>query len=280
MSPRPTSPRLRTLGAFASVIYACKRAVGSQTRKGVVVAVLVAATVTGCSTTADENEFAADPERALHVYAAASLDEPFAEIGRRFMVEHPDVVVSFNLAGSSDLVTQISEGAPADVLATANESTMANAVDFVGEATLFATNTLVIAVHPGNPKGIAGLEDLTSDDVITVICAPQVPCGSATKKVLDAAGITLNPASEEPSVTGVLSKVESKEADAGLVYTTDIARADVEAVTFPEAEGAVNRYPIAVVNESANTELAQEFVDFVLGDEGQAVLAEAGFEQP
>ncbi|MGJ3509011.1 molybdate ABC transporter substrate-binding protein [Enemella sp. A6] len=218
--------------------------------------------------------------RELTVFAAASLEPTFKELAKTFEAEHEGVKVQLNLAGSSDLVTQISEGAPADVLATANEKTMKTAEEYVNEPVLFATNSLVIAVNPGNPKGIKSLQDLTRDDVVTVVCAPQVPCGAATEKILEATGVDLKPASEESSVTDVLGKVASGQADAGLVYTTDISRAEVEAVKFPEADDAINKYPIAVVKDSSHAELAQAWVDLVTGEEGQRVLGEAGFDKP
>lgn len=253
-------------------------------RPGALLAGLLAAAgllaVTACSSDpADAGGESAEP-RELVVFAAASLEPTFRQLATTFEAEHEAVTVQLNLAGSSDLVAQISEGAPADVLATANETTMAAAADFVAEPVLFATNTLVIAVNPGNPKHIEGLADLARDDVITVICAPQVPCGAATEKIVDAAGVDLNPASEEASVTDVLGKVASREADAGLVYTTDIGRAEVDAVPFPEADEAVNKYPIAVVNDTSQPELAQAWVDLITGEEGQRVLAEAGFDRP
>lgn len=235
-------------------------------------------TTAACSS-ADTDPGSAEP-RELVVFAAASLEPTFEQLAQTFEAEHEGVTVQLNLAGSSDLVAQISEGAPADVLATANERTMEAAGDFVTEPVPFATNTLVIAVNPGNPRGIDGLQDLARDDVVSVICAPQVPCGAATEKILNTTGVNLQPASEENSVTDVLGKVASGEADAGLVYTTDIGRAEVDAVPFPEAAEAINTYPIAVLRDAEQPELARAWIDLVTGEEGRAVLAEAGFDQP
>ncbi len=213
------------------------------------------------------------------VFAAASLKATFTTLGATFEAENPGTDVVFNFAGSSDLVTQLTGGAPADVLATADTNTMTKAVD-AGLVTAtpvdFATNTLTIVTPPDNPAGITGFADLAKDGVSEVICAPQVPCGAATKKIEDATGVTLSPVSEEQSVTDVLTKVESGEADAGLVYVTDATNAGdkVAAVPFPESAGAVNTYPITVLTDTAR---AQAFVDLVTGAEGQAVLRAAGF---
>ena len=147
---------------------------------------------------------------------------------------------------------------------------------------LFATNTLEIATPPDNPAGVRSLQDLAEPDLNLVICAPEVPCGAASQAVAESAGVALSPVSEEQSVTDVLAKVTSGEADAGLVYVTDVIAAgdDVTGIAFPESESVINSYPIATVGESENAGLAQEFVDTVLGDEGQRVLADAGFGRP
>ncbi|WP_293785035.1 molybdate ABC transporter substrate-binding protein [uncultured Aeromicrobium sp.] len=221
----------------------------------------------------------------LTVFAAASLTKPFTEIGERFEDQNPGVNITFNFAGSSDLVAQLQNGSPADVFASADERNMTKATDddlVAGEPSLFAANTLQIVTAPGNPKGIEGFEDLAREDVTLVICAPEVPCGAATKQVEENTGVTLSPASEESAVTDVLAKVTSGEADAGLVYVTDAVGAgdDVESIAFPEASEVVNNYPIATLAGSEHPEMARRFVDFVLGSEGQAVLGEAGFVTP
>ena len=219
------------------------------------------------------------------MFAAASLKSAFTEIGDRFKASHPGVTVTFGFAGSSDLVTQIQSGAPADVFASADTINMDKAVadDLVdGTPVKFAANTMEIAVPPGNPANIASLRDLAKPDVQVVVCAPQVPCGSATQKIETASGVTLTPVSEEASVTDVLNKVTSKEADAGLVYVTDVKGAGdkVEGVPFPESSDAVNVYPIAPLSASRNKEVATQFVAAVTGEEGQQVLADAGFAKP
>jgi molybdate transport system substrate-binding protein len=151
-----------------------------------------------------------------------------------------------------------------------------------GTPTGFATNVLQIAVPPSNPASIASLADLAKPGVKVVICAPQVPCGSATKTVEESAGVMLAPVSEESSVTDVLGKVTSGEADAGLIYVTDIKSAGdkVKGIEFPESDAAVNTYPIVTVNTSKNKELADAFIDSVTGPEGQKVLTDAGFGAP
>lgn len=221
----------------------------------------------------------------ITVYAAASLQPTFTELGARFENDHPGTTVTFNFAGSSSLVTQLVQGAPADVFASANPENMAKAVDsgvVSGAPIDFAANTLTIVTPPGNPKGVQQFSDLADPDLQVVSCAPQVPCGAATETIERSTGVALRPVSEESSVTDVLGKVVSGQADAGLVYVTDAADAgdDVTEVPFPEAAAAVNVYPIAVVRNAANPAGAQAFVDLVTGAQGREVLASAGFAAP
>lgn len=221
----------------------------------------------------------------LTVFAAASLKKTFTELGKQFETAHPGVKVTFSFAGSSDLVTQLQQGAPADIFASADTKNMDKATNdklVAGEPTLFASNTLQIAVPPKNPKGINSPADLTKPGLKVVICAPQVPCGSATEKVEKAANVTLKPASEESSVTDVLNKVTAGEADAGLIYRTDVAGADgkVDGVDFAQSSEAVNKYPIAALNSSKQADLAKQFIALVTGTAGQKVLADAGFAKP
>ncbi|WP_148574415.1 molybdate ABC transporter substrate-binding protein [Nocardioides caldifontis] len=226
-----------------------------------------------------------DGRTTLVVYAAASLTATFEQLGERFEAEHEGVDVELAFAGSSDLVAQLQGGAPADVLASADETTMQKAVDdglVAGGPRVFATNTMRIAVPPDNPAGVESLEDLAAGDLALVVCAPQVPCGAAAQEVAETAGVTLAPVSEEQSVTDVLAKVSSGEADAGLVYVTDVLAAGdaVRGIDFPESGAAENAYPVAVLEEADEPELAREFVDLLLGDEGRRVLADAGFGTP
>jgi molybdate transport system substrate-binding protein len=242
----------------------------------------VSALAVGCSGPHTE---APSSTTEIAVFAAASLKATFTELGAQLEAANPGTTVNFNFAGSSDLVTQLTQGAPADVFASADEKNMTKALDaglLAGDPVSFATNTLTIVTPPGNPKGIASFADLAEPDTAVVVCAPQVPCGSATEKVEEATGVTLTPVSEESAVTDVLGKITSGQADAGLVYVTDAMGAGdaVTEVPFPESSAAVNTYPIAVLKEAGNTPIAEAFVDFVSGPVGRKVLSEAGFAAP
>jgi molybdate transport system substrate-binding protein len=241
-------------------------------------AVVVTLALAACGS-ADEDE------RTLTVYAAASLSGTFEQIGMEFEARHDGVRVELGFGGSSDLAAQIQEGAPADVFAAADLANVGKltAAGLEGsEPEVFATNTLQIAVAPGNPLGIESLADVARDDVKLVTCASLVPCGAAAGRAAEAAGVELAPVSEEQSVTDVLAKVTSGEADAGLVYVTDVhgAAGAVAGVDFPEASAAVNAYPITTVAGSTQDDLADAFVDLVLSQEGQAILRAAGFGTP
>jgi molybdate transport system substrate-binding protein len=225
-----------------------------------------------------------DAEATLTVFAASSLTAAFEDLAENFEADHDGVTVELGLAGSSDLAAQILQGAPADVFASADRANMEKltAEDLQGSAPVdFATNTLEIAVPPGNPAGVESFGDLAGD-LSLVVCAPVVPCGAATERVADAAGVELQPVSEEQSVTDALNKVVSGEADAGLVYVTDVAAAGdaVAGIPFPEARSVVNTYPIATVRDSAHPDLARQFVDLVTSDDGRRVLADHGFGTP
>jgi len=245
-------------------------------RKVAVVALLLALLPTAaCGSRAAKGQ-------TLTVFAAASLTDTFTELGKEFEAEHDGVTVRFSFGGSADLVSQIQGGAPADVLASADTTTMGKLGDTAEFPQDFASNTLEIAVPPGNPAGISDLADLAKPGLKLVVCAAEVPCGAATQQVATAAHLSLEPVSEEQSVTDVLGKVESGEADAGLVYVTDVKGAGdkVEGVPFEESTSAVNTYPIATLADAKHQLLAKEFVDFVLGGRGQQVLAAAGFAKP
>lgn len=223
-----------------------------------------------------------EEDSTLTVFAAASLKKSFEEIGKQFE-EETGTAVSFNFAGSSGLVEQMKSGAPAHVFASADEPTMETAIKagLVQEPQIFATNTLTIAVPNGNPANITDLESLANPGVKVAVCAPAVPCGNATKQVLDLAGVSLTPATEESKVTAVLTKVESGQVDAGLVYVTDASASDkVELVDFPQAAEVVNRYPIAVTSKGEKDEGAEKFVEFVLAERAQQVLQSNGFGKP
>src|SRR5699024_1141842 len=208
--------------------------------------------------------------------------EPFEEMAEAFEAEHDEVEVALNVAGSSTLVQQIQQGAPADVFAAADPETMVELVDSGLEAAApvdFTSNTQTIAGPAGNPAGVTDLSSLAQEGLDRVVCAPAVPCGAAAETVEQAAGLEFTPVSEEQSVTDVLNKVTSGEADAGLVYVTDVRRGGdaVEGIAFPEAEEAVNVYPITTVEGAEHAELGQEFVDLVGGEVGQSILDEYGF---
>jgi molybdate transport system substrate-binding protein len=250
-------------------------------RPAAALALLLALVSAGCGN--DEGS----RSKTLTVFAAASLTNTFTELGKEFEADHDGVTVRFSFGGSSDLVEQIQSGAPADVFASADTKNMDKLGDAATDPHDFASNTLEIAVPPGNPAGITSLRDLAKPSLKLVICAPEVPCGTATQAVAQAVGLTLTPVSQEQSVTDVLGKVATGEADAGVVYVTDVKGAGdkVDGITFPESAAAVNVYPISVVEDADNGGaaefvLAHEFVEFIRSDQGQQVLADAGFAKP
>jgi molybdate transport system substrate-binding protein len=186
---------------------------------------------------------------------------------------------------SSDLATQIVNGAPADVFASANVKQMKVVADtgkVAGESKPFTSNVLTIVVPPGNPKGIRSFADLAKPDVTELVCAPQVPCGAAALKALKAAGLTVKPVSQEQDVKAALTKVRLNEADAALVYRTDVKAAggQVRGIDFPEAAQAINDYPIVALKNAPNPAGAAAFVAYVRSEPAQQVLAGAGFQQP
>ncbi len=219
------------------------------------------------------------------VFAAASLTGAFTQLGKDFQAANPGTTVTFNFAGSSALATQINQGAPADVFASAapaNMKTVTDAGNADGTPTTFVRNQLVIAVPKGNPKGITGLADLTKPGVKVALCAAAVPCGAAAVKALAAAHVTLTPVTLEQDVKSALAKVKLGEVDAALVYRTDVraAASDVDGVEFPESAGAINEYPIVVLKGARNKTAAQAFVGYVLSEQGKAILIAAGFQAP
>ena len=220
----------------------------------------------------------------LNVFAAASLNKAFPEIADTVLKESdPNIKVTFNFQGSSTLVDQMKEGAPADVFASADQKNMTKASDakLVDAPKPFASNVLTLIVPKGNPGKITGL-DASLDGKKLVVCAQGVPCGNATKQLAEKLGVTLNPVSEEKKVTDVRAKVESGEADAGLVYATDAKAAGdkVKTIEVARANEVVNSYPIALTVSTQNKEAAQKFIDAVLSDQGQAILKKYGFSGP
>ncbi|MFJ8547107.1 molybdate ABC transporter substrate-binding protein [Streptomyces sp. NPDC093586] len=219
------------------------------------------------------------------VFAAASLEESFTALGETFEKRHPDTEVTFSFAGSDSLAASITSGAPADVFASASPGTMAtvtDAGDAAGAPTVFARNQLEIATLPGNPERISSLKDLTRSGLKVVLCDRTVPCGAAAQKALDASGLELTPASYEQDVKSALTKVVLKEADAAVVYRTDVKAAGdkVRGVEFPESAEAVNDYPIALLEKAPHANAGRAFIELVKSPEGQRVLTGAGFRTP
>ena len=237
-----------------------------------------------CGGNPPESVSSSIPSSTITVAAGASLTDAFTEIGKEFEATKPGTTVIFSFGSSATLATQIAEGAPVDVFAAANPATMKTVTD-VGAAEPprnFVSNVLQIAVPKGNPGRITGLKDFADKSKKIAICAPQVPCGTAAVKVFAAAKITPAPDTLEQDVKATLQKVSSNEVDAALVYRTDViaARDAVEGLGFSQAQQAVNVYPIAVLKGSVNAAAAQQFVDYVLSADGQAVLRKAGFGKP
>lgn len=219
------------------------------------------------------------------VLAAASLAAPFEALADRLEAEHPGLEVSLSLGPSSGLAEQALAGAPADVLATADIQTMDVAVEgevVSGQPEVFARNTPALVVPAGNPGHVQGLADVSRDELRIALCAPEVPCGVVAQQVLDAAGVVASPDTLAADVKEALALVTLGEADAAMVYRTDaVAAGDaVETISLAEAESAVNEYVIASLSSAPNPGAADAFVDAVLGEDGRAVLGEAGFLLP
>ncbi len=222
---------------------------------------------------------------AITVFAASSLTDAFNEIGTAFSAANPGAKVTFNFGGSSDLVTQIGQGAPADVFISADDSNMKKLVD-AGEASgtpvSVAKNTFEIIVEKGNPKHLTGVADLAQPGLIVVLCAASVPCGKGAATILQNAGVNVTPKSLEDKVKGVVTKVTTGEADAGIVFVTDVTAAGAAAggVEIPAAQNVISNYPIVVTKEATNVPTGQAFIDFVASPAGRAILAKYGFLAP
>ncbi|MFD4523789.1 molybdate ABC transporter substrate-binding protein [Streptomyces sp. NPDC058470] len=239
------------------------------------------------SSSSSDSSASASPELSgtVTVFAAASLQESFTTLGKDFEKAHPGTKVTFSFGGSDTLAASITGGAPADVFASASPKTMAvvtDAKDASGTPVTFARNQLEIATLPGNPDKIASLKDLTKSGLKVVLCDETVPCGAAAQKALDASGLKLTPVSYEQDVKSALTKVELKEADAAVVYKTDVNAAGdkVEGVDFPESAEAINDYPITLLKDAPNAAAAKAFIALVQSAEGQQVLTTAGFLKP
>ncbi|MFI8090616.1 molybdate ABC transporter substrate-binding protein [Streptomyces sp. NPDC086080] len=221
----------------------------------------------------------------VNVFAAASLTESFTKLGEEFEKRHPGTKVVFNFGGSDSLAAGITSGAPADVFASASPRTMkvvTDAGDAAGTPATFVRNQLEIATLPGNPDRIATLKDLTASGPKVVLCDRAAPCGAAAEKALTAADLELTPVSYEDDVKSALNKVVLKEADAAVVYRTDVRAASgrVEGVEFPEAAEAINDYPITLLKDAPNAEAGRAFIELVRSAEGREVLTGAGFTAP
>jgi molybdate transport system substrate-binding protein len=248
--------------------------------------VLAAVVLAGCGST----EQAAPQDTAkiagdVTVFAAASLTETFTQLGKDFEAANPGVKVKFNFGGSSALAQQLNQGAPADVFASASPTNIKQVTDtstITATPTTFVKNKLQIVVPKGNPGKISGLPDFAQADKKIALCAEQVPCGAAAKKVFGIAKVTPAPDTLEQDVKAVLTKVQLGEVDGALVYKTDVQAAGdkVEGIEFAESDQAVNDYPIAPLAKAPNAAAAKAFVEFVLSDKGRAVLSAAGFDGP
>jgi molybdate transport system substrate-binding protein len=250
---------------------------------------LAAASVSGCASSAGGGpagdaaggDAAGGGAKTLTVFAAASLTGTFTELGKSFESAHPGTSVKFNFGSSATLAQQIVQGAPADVFAAASPATMKTVTDasLASGPTTFARNRLQIAVPTANPAKVTALKDLANPKVKVALCAEQVPCGAAASKALAAAGLTVRPVTLEQDVKATLTKVELGEVDAALVYRTDViaSAGKVQGIAFPEADKAVNDYPIATLAKAPD--LAKQFVDLVLSQQGRDVLTKAGFER-
>ena len=219
------------------------------------------------------------------VFAAASLTAAFTEIGEAFIVDNPGAEVTFNFAGSSALVAQITEGAPVDVFASADLANMAKLTEAgleVAAPVVFAANLAEIIVESGNPQGITGVADLADPDLVVVQCAPLVPCGAYAEQIFANAEVTVTPSSFEENVKAVVTKVTLGEADAGIVYRTEVIAAgdDAVGVTIPADVNVIAEYPIVALADAPNPDGGREFIDFVLGPAGQQILASYGFVSP
>jgi molybdate transport system substrate-binding protein len=244
------------------------------------VAALLLAACGGDDNTSSGGSSASPAE--IKVFAAASLTAAFTKIGEDFTAANNGTKVTLNFAGSQALATQIQQAAPADVFASADTTNMDKVKDLVNTPQIFASNLLQIVVEKGNPKGVKGLEDLANPDLKVVLAAPDVPVGRYSQQALAKAGVTVKPVSQEQDVKAVVSKVSLGEADAGIVYTTDVTAGGdkVEGVDIPEDQNVVATYPIATVTASKAQDQAQAFMDYVLSDQGQQLLKSYGFLPP
>lgn len=249
-------------------------------RRALVAALAPIIFISACTSSSESQS-----QTTLEVYAASSLATPFAEAGVAFEKDHPGVKVQFNLGASSDLARFVQEGAPADVFASADAANMdkIESQDLLDSpSVVFATNYLEIIVEKGNPLNISSLEDLSNPDLIFITTNPDVPIGKYTAEVLRKAGVVITPDSFESNVKGIMLKVASGEADAGIVYHSEVIASDgqVEGIKIPTEFNIEAKYPVGIIKNSANKKLAQEFIDFLLSPKGQGLLTQYGFKTP
>ena len=250
-----------------------------------IAALVLAACSSSTSTPSASSSGAGKVSGTVVVFAATSLTDAFNKIGAQFEKAHPGVMVKFNYNGSSSLATSITQGAPADVFASAapaNMKTVTDAGDAAGTPQVFTRNTGEIMVEKGNPKKITSVKDLANPAIKVAVCAPEVPCGAVATAIFKNAGVTVKPVSEETNVGGVVTKVTLGEVDAGIVYVTDVKESEGKAigVPIPASQNDITEYPIAQVKGAPNATGAKAFISYVLGPDGQKVLASFGFLPP
>ena len=225
------------------------------------------------------------PSGELTVFAASSLTESFTSVAKQFEKRYSDVTVKFDFDSSANLAAQIQQGAPADVFASADEANIQKAVDS-GDVTtkpvVFAKNRLEIAVEKGNPKKVSGLADLAKSGLVVVLCADAVPCGKYAAQAFANAGVSVSPASKEENAKATLSKVSLGEADASVVYVTDVraAKGEVSGVKIPDRQNVIATYPIAVTKENRGSAAAKAWVQFIQSKSAQTALRKFGFLPP
>jgi molybdate transport system substrate-binding protein len=245
-------------------------------------AVLLVAAVVAAGCGGNDDSPGGGSPTEIKVFAAASLTAAFNQLGERYTAANGGTKVTFNFAGSQALATQIRQGAPADVFASADVPNMDTAKDLVDPPQNFASNLLRIVVEKGNPRGVKSLDDLAGKDLKLVLAAPEVPAGRYAEQILDRAGVSVQPVSLEDNVKAVVTKVSLGEADAGIVYATDVTAGSdkIEGVDIPKDQNVTATYPIATVKASKHQQQAQAFVDLVRSPDGQRVLESFGFLPP
>ncbi|MGW7353986.1 molybdate ABC transporter substrate-binding protein [Streptomyces sp. NPDC054784] len=264
--------------------------IGTPTRRAAtaLAAVALLAPLTACGGSDDDGDDSGSGEKGggkkteLTVLAAASLTDVFETAGDAYEKEHPGTTLRFSFEGSQELAAKVRQGAPADALVTADTKTMDDLSGETGEPTVIAKNRLVIAVGKGNPQKVEALDDLDASGLKVVLAASEVPVGRYSKEVLDARKVAVKPVSQEPNVRAVLSKVQLGEADAGLVYKTDVTAAEgkAEGVDIPDDQNAIASYPAAALKGSKHGDEAGEFVKWLSSAAAQKILRDAGFQQP